>query len=316
MQKNTHIVQTKEWGNFKSKFGTKAIRVGDLQYTLHKIPHTNFHYAYAPKIKDLNVDWNELEASLKKNNCFVLNIDVPNILKNTAEEKDFKKRVLENPNIKVSPKNTFTKNNILLDLNKTEEELLANMHKKHRYNIRVAEKKGVQVRFARTEKDFNIFMELMKETAERQNFLIHPKSYYKTVWELFAPRQMAEILIAEYQGKPLAAWMLFINDATLYYPYGGSSDEYRNLFASNLIGWEAIKYGKRRDCKTFDMWGACSDLTNESDPEWGFTNFKLKFGGEYVEYIESHDLIINKPIYYLFNFVYPKVIRVLKTLKR
>lgn len=316
MQKNTHIVQTKEWGNFKSKFGTKAVRIGDLQYTLHKIPHTNFNYAYAPKINGLNIDWAELEASLKLNNCFVLNMDVPNILKGSTEEKKFKNQILKNPRIKVSPKNTFTRSNILLDLKPSEEELLANMHKKHRYNIRLAEKKGVTTRFARTEKDFNIFMDLMKETAERQGFLIHPTKYYKTIWELFAPRQLAEIIIAEYKGKPLAAWMLFVNEKTLYYPYGGSSNEYRNLFASNVVGWEAIKYGKKRECEVFDMWGACKDINDEKDPEWGFTNFKLKFGGEYVEYTESHDLILNKPLYYIFNFAYPKAIKILKTLKR
>lgn len=316
MQKNTHIVQTKEWGSFKSKFGTKAVRIGDLQYTLHKIPHTNFNYAYAPKINGLNVDWAELEASLKLNNCFVLNMDVPNMLKGSTEEKKFKAQLLENPRIKVSPKNTFTRNNVLLDLKPSEEELLANMHKKHRYNIRLAEKKGVTTRFARTEKDFNIFMDLMKQTSERQGFLIHPTKYYKTIWELFAPRQLAEIIIAEYKGKPLAAWMLFVNEKTLYYPYGGSSNEHRNLFASNVVGWEAIKYGKKRECEIFDMWGACKDINDEKDPEWGFTNFKLKFGGEYVEYTESHDLILNKPLYYIFNFAYPKAIKILKTLKR
>lgn len=315
MQK-THIVQTDEWGRFKSQFGTKAVRVGDIQYTIHKIPHTNFNYAYAPKINTKKIDWNELINSLRKNKCFVLNLDVPNVLKNSEEEEKFLMDLEKSKlNIKKSTKNTFTKNNVLLDLKPSEEDLLSNMHSKHRYNIRLAEKRGVLIRYARTEKDFNIFMELLEETAKRQNFLIHPRKYYKTLWELFAPRQMAEILIAEYAEEVLATWMLFVYENTLYYPYGGSTSKHRNVFASNLIGWEAIKYGKKRGCELFDMWGACKDLDNTKDPEWGFTNFKLKFGGKYVEYTDSYDLILNKALYYGFSISYPKAIAFLKLIK-
>ena len=82
-----HIVQTKEWGEFKSAYGTHAINVGDIQYTLHKIPKTKLYYAYAPKIVTPNIKWKELEQSLKKNNCFVLNFDVPNAKKRFGRSK-------------------------------------------------------------------------------------------------------------------------------------------------------------------------------------------------------------------------------------
>jgi lipid II:glycine glycyltransferase (peptidoglycan interpeptide bridge formation enzyme) len=95
--------------------------------------------------------------------------------------------------------------------------------------------------------------------------------------------------------------MLYVYDGVLYYPYGGSSDQHRNVFASNLVAWETIQLGKRLGCTSFDMWGAAKDPTDTKDPWWGFTNFKLKFGGYLVEHLDSYDLIINPPFYYLFN---------------
>lgn len=319
---NTHIVQTKEWGQFKTKFGTTAIRVDDIQYTVHKVPHTNFNYAYCPKIDPQKINWEALEKSLKENNCFVLNIDVPNVIKGSkAEEKANEIFEKAQNKLKKSPKNTFTKNNVVLDLDRPEDEILASMHKKHRYNIGLSERKGVTIRYARTEKDFDVFFDILRETSKRQGFLIHPKTYYKTLWEIFAPREMAEILIAEYKNEDgvvenLASWMLFVNEDVLYYPYGGDLMTRKNLHASNLLGWEAIKYGKKRGCTIFDMWGACKDISDENDPEWGFTNFKLKFGGEYVEYIDSYDYVLNHFLYNAFTFAYPKVIKLLKFLKR
>ncbi len=313
MQDKKHIVQSKEWGDFKTKFGTPAVVVGDIQYTLHKIPHTNLKYAYCPKVNPQGIDWESLEKSLKQNNCFAINFDTPYVIKDAEEEKVCVKLIeSKQPKLIKSPKNTFTKNNIILDLKPTEEELLTNMHQKHRYNIRYAEKHGVKIRYAQTKKDYEIFFKLLQETAQRQHFLIHPHKYYKTIWELFAPRQMCEILIAELDGEPLASWMLFVYDNVLYYPYGASTEKHKNLFASNLLGWEAIKYGKKRGCEVFDMWGACKDLNNESDPEWGFTNFKLKFGGKYITYMDSYDYVLNPTIYKLFTFAYPKVIKILK----
>jgi lipid II:glycine glycyltransferase (peptidoglycan interpeptide bridge formation enzyme) len=310
-----HIVQTPQWAQFKSQYGTKAVQVDEIFYTLHKIPFTNFCYGYCPKVNPQNINWEKLTQSAKENNCFVINFDTPNVMLNTPQEQQARQIFANQKNVQKSPKHTFTKYNIFLDLTETEDTLFANMHSKHRYNVKYAQRNGVTVRQATTPADYEIFYNLMNSTAGRQKFLIHPKAYYQKIWELLHPQDMAHILIAEYQNTPLAAWMLFTHEGVLYYPYGASSEQHKNLFASNLIGWETIRFGKQKGCEVFDMWGACKDPNDSTDPEWGFTNFKLKFGGQHVEYIDSYDLVLNKPVYYIFDFVYPKVIKLLKLLK-
>lgn len=310
-----HVVQSPEWGEFKTAFGTPAVRVGGVQYTKHKLPFTNLCYAYCPKVDPFGIEWEPLTASLEENNCFAINFDVPYVQKGTPEASKAREIFESRPQITRSPKNTFTKYNILLDISVPEEELLMNMHTKHRYNARKAEKEGVKVRQARDSKDFELFYGLLEETGKRQKFLNHPKEYYSKIWEMFYPKNMAHILIAEHEKEPLAAWMLFTHDNVLYYPYGGSSDTKRNLFASNLIGWEAIKLGREHGCTLFDMWGACKDPNDKNDKEWGFTNFKIRFGGKHIEYMDSYDYVLNNPAYMFFNTFYPKVMRVLKAIR-
>lgn len=296
-----HVVQSPEWGEFKTKYGTQAIRAGNIQYTKHKVPFTNYYFAYAPKVEPFTIDFNELYKSLKENNCFTINFDAPLVLKNTTDEKRAKDIIESQRGARVAKKNTFTKYNILLDINKTEQELLNTMESKHRYNINYAKRKGVVVREGKTDEDFEIFYTLLNETGTRQKFYNHPKTYYKLIWEILGKYNIAKLLIADYKSKPLAAWMFFIYDNTLYYPYGASSDSNKNLQASSLLAWEGILLGKSFECKTFDMWGACKDPNNKQDKEWGFTNFKLRFGGNHVEYMNSYDIVLNETIYQSFH---------------
>jgi lipid II:glycine glycyltransferase (peptidoglycan interpeptide bridge formation enzyme) len=308
-----HIVQSPEWGKFKTKMGTESIRVGNIQYTKHKIPLSSQNYAYSPKIDPTKIDWEELSKSLKKNDCVAINFDVPDV---TVDSKDAEKttKLLEEK-CKKSPRDTFAKSNVLLDITPDEEELLANMHKKHRYNIRLAEKKGVVVRKAETKEDFSIFYALLHETAQRQKYYIHSKNYYQNVWEVLGKENMCHILIAEHEGTPLVSWMLFTYGNTLYYPYGGSSNEKKHLQGSNLMGWEAIRLGKEFNCTSFDMWGAADDPKNTKDPWYGFTNFKLKYGGRHVKYISSYDYVVNDAMYTMFNMANEMRWKILNILK-
>ena len=310
-----HIVQSPIWEKFKASFGTETVRVGEVFYSKHKIPFTNYYYAYCPKVDPFVVDFVAVHASLKENNCVAINFDVPNVLADSARSAEAQK-VFEKNGCAKSPKSTFTPHNLLLDLTISEEELLQKMHSKHRYNIRYAQKNGVEVREGTTSQDFDVFYELALGTANRQGFYIHPKSYYEKIWEILGAEKFAKILTAYYQEKPLASWMFFVYDKVFYYPYGGSSEESKNLFASNLVGWEGIKLGKSLGCETFDMWGACADPDDSSDPEWGFTNFKMKFGAKYVGYIPSYDLILNPVLYKMFNLSNNLRWKILKLRKR
>lgn len=308
-----HIVQSPEWGDFKSSYGTPAIRVGEIQYTKHNIPGSPFYMAYCAKVDPFSINFEKVEESLKSNSCIAINFDVPNITTDSPKASEALK-ILQGKCEK-SPRDTFAKHNIILDISESEEAILNTMHKKCRYNIKYAQRNGVTVKIGDKREDFEIFYSLLEETAARERYYIHPKHYYQKIWESMNPKGMCHILIASKDSTALGSWMLFTYEEVLYYPYGGSSEKYRNLFGSNLIGWEAIRLGKKHGCKVFDMWGACEDMNDTSDPWWGFSNFKIKFGGEHVHYIDSYDLVVNKPMYKIFSMA-NKVRWELLTLKK
>jgi len=294
-----HIVQSPEWGKFKSECGTPAIKTGNVQYTKHKVPFTSFYYGYAPKVNPLLINWNEIKKSAKDNNCITINFDVPNVL--TTEPNSKKAIETLEEHCRKSPKDTFARHNVLLDISQDEKTLLSNLHHKHRYNIKYAKKSGVSVEKAESGKDFDVFFNLLKETSDRQKYYIHPKAYFQKIWQILGKNDICNILTAKYKSEPLVSWMLFTYEDIIYYPYGGSTVKHKNLHPSCLIGWETILLGKKKGCKTFDMWGASENPDDKFDPWHGFTNFKLKYGGKHVEYINSYDLILNEPAYSAFS---------------
>jgi lipid II:glycine glycyltransferase (peptidoglycan interpeptide bridge formation enzyme) len=224
----------------------------------------------------------------------------------------------------------FTKYTFILDLTKTEEELLRKMHPKTRYNIKVAQKHGVLVVEDNSDDAFEAYIKLTHETTKRQGFYAHTENYHRIQWETLGAKNQesgirnqekdkkekihdsyfmihnsdkltAHILTAKYQDKTLVAWILFIYKDTLYYPYGASSNEHRETMASNLMMWEAIKFGKKLGLKKFDMWGSLGPNPDPKDPWYGFHRFKQGYGPELVEFIGSYDLIINPMLYQLYK---------------
>ena len=295
----THILQSNLWEKFKNSYGTEAVRVGNIFYTKHKIPFSPHYYGYCPRVNPFDIDFEKLEESLKRNSCVAVHFDVPNVTKD-AREAEEAIRIFEN-NCVLSQRDEFAKGNFFMDLTKSEDEILTSMHKKHRYNIGLAQRKGVSVRESTDDKDFDLFFDLYWETGQRQKFFARSRPYLEKVWKTFREAGCAYMLIAEYDGKPLSAWMLLIYDGVLYYPYGGSTDKDKEVQSSCLLGWEAIKFGKKMGCKLFDMWGASEDMSNKDDPYYGFSLFKEKFGATHVSYIPSYDFVVNEPVYKMFN---------------
>jgi lipid II:glycine glycyltransferase (peptidoglycan interpeptide bridge formation enzyme) len=294
-----HIVQTEEWAELKDAYGTPVVKAGEIFYTKHKIPKSNYFMAYCPRVNPELIDFEKLRNSLRENNCVGLTFDVPNVLKNSPDGKKAKE-MFEKHCINAA-RSEFATANFLMDISKPEKELFENMHKKHRYNARYAARKGVTIKLAETEADFEEFFQMFKETSLRQKYFIRPKRYYRLIWEKLHTKDMCHILTAMYEGKPLASWMVFLYENVIYYPYGGSSEEHRNLYASNALGWEAIRFGKEKGCEIFDMWGAAEDPEDKSDGFYGFTRFKEKFGAEHVRYLDSYDMVINKLPYFVFR---------------
>ena len=302
----THPLQSWEWGEFRKKTGIKVIRLGafegkalknSYQLTIHSLPKVNYTIIYFPK--GPMPDKIMLEA-LKK-----LGIEEKAILikmePDIRENQDVVNFLLENGCKKGKP--LFTKYTFQLDLQKTEEQLLADMKPKTRYNIRVAQKHGVEIIKDNSPEAFEEYLKLTAETTRRQKFYAHTADYHRQMWETMRSSDIAHLFLAKYQGQTLAAYIFFIFNKILYYPYGASTREYREVMPTYALFWEAIKFGQKMGCKLFDMWGSLGPNPSPKDPWYGFHQFKEGFGGELVESIGTYDLVINPTFYKLFNFV-------------
>src|SRR5258708_10795824 len=133
----------------------------------------------------------------------------------------------------------------------------------------------------------------MKETTERDKFFTHNKKYHRLMWDTLSKENIAHLLVAKYNNEIVVTWIVFAYDGVLYYPYGASTHKYKNVMAPNLMMWEAIKFGKEKELKIFDLWGR--------EPGKGFTKFKEGYNPEVVEFLGTWDLVINKPMYYLYK---------------
>lgn len=310
----SHPLQSFEWGEFREKTHTKVIRKGifadekiqsGFQLTIHKIPHTPFTIGYLPKgFLPTDALLRELKKIGEEQKCIFIQIE-PNVEIKEISSKEFLQSV--SFPLKKAFHPLFTKYTFILDLEPSEEEILKNMHQKTRYNIRVAQKHGVEIIEDNTEEGFEQFWKLTEETTKRQNFFAHTKTYHKLQWETFNTSQRKDtdltshIFLAKYKGEILTAWIVFTFGGNLYYPYGSSSSKYRETMASNLMMWEVIRFGKAKGLKYFDMWGALSDTPDTKDSWYGFHRFKQGYGARHVEFLGSFDFVINPFLYEMYK---------------
>lgn len=304
-KKAPHIIQSWQWGEFRKQTGVHVERIGVYdgknlkqvyQATFHTVPLGKFTVGYLPKSGIPNPQVIEKLKEVGEENRAIFVKSEPEAEVGNPNVKSFSKNKI----VVRSSKTIFASHTFLVDLTKSEDELLAKMHPKTRYNIRLAQKNGVQVEEKDDQKSFNTFLTLQRETARRQKFFTHPDSYYQKMWNTLRPAKMVHLLIASYKKEPLASWIIFRFKDTAYYPYGGSSEKYKNFMASNLIAWEAIRFGKKLGCETFDMWGALGENPDQNDPWYGFNRFKQGYGGKLVSYIGAYDLVLNPLAYKIF----------------
>jgi len=200
----------------------------------------------------------------------------------------------------LSPKSTQPKTNLWLDISSRTINLLMQMKQKTRYNIRLAEKKGITVRETAQSSDIAIFNQLMHETALRDHFTPHPDNYYHQQLAILGAQNMLSLFIAYDQQIPLAAALVSWFGPTASYLHGASSNQNREKQAPYLLHWEIIKAAKKRDCTIYDFGGI--NLANQSD--WaGITRFKLGFGGNPVSYVGNLELPLHKPWFKLYQLL-------------
>lgn len=330
----THPLQSYEWGEFRKATGIKVVRSSTFQLTIHPIPHTPWTIGYLPKgILPTKEMIEELKKIGKEHHCIFIQLE-PNI------EKDVQLKITD-LGIVPSAHPLFTKYTLVLDLTKSEDELLKNMTQKTRYNIKVAQRHGVKITEDDSPEAFEEYWKLLQQTTQRQGFYAHTKKYHGLMFQTLGviptkrkrvegsnsnqlinfhesdsstsgstsspsarnDKLQAHLFLAKYKNQTLTAWILFTFKNTLYYPYGASSREHREVMAQNLMMWETIKFGKKLGLKTFDMWGSLGENPDTTDPWYGFHRFKMGYGPTLIEFVGSYDLVINPILYQIYKLV-------------
>lgn len=298
---SSHPLQTSYWADFRKAWGNKILQTKYGLITVHKIPLTNYSIGIFEKGPEpTKTMLSELKKLCREQNLIFIKLE-PNVAvgdkKGTEKKKTIK--MLKN-NGCVKGKTLFTPTTFWIDLTKPEDELMKSFSSKTRYNIRLAHRKGVGVIEDNSDKAFQKYLSLTFETTKRQGFYAHTPKYHKLMWKHLhtdmvkgRKKPIAHLMTAVYKNEIITTWILFTYKDFLYYPYGASSDKYRNVMANNLMMWEAIKLGKKLGLKTFDLWGR--------EPGKGFTKFKEGYNPAVVEFLGSWDLVINKPLYNIYR---------------
>jgi lipid II:glycine glycyltransferase (peptidoglycan interpeptide bridge formation enzyme) len=195
------------------------------------------------------------------------------------------------------------RNTVILDLTPGEDALLARMKQKTRYNIRLAEKKGVRVRQGGPD-DLDLLYRMYAETAVRDGFAIRNREYYLHLWGTFHVAGMLTPLVAEAQGEACAGLMLFRFGDTATYMHGMSTAGHREKMPAYGLQWEAMRIAKSAGCSRYDLWGAPDDFV-ETDSLWGVYRFKRGLGGAVLRTPGAYDLPLRPGLYALYARVLP-----------
>jgi peptidoglycan pentaglycine glycine transferase (the first glycine) len=332
-----HALQSWMWGEFKTRWGWTAhprlLTIAESSWEplaaalvlKRKIPRLPFSILYVPKgpifqHNDPHLSMTvlkELEKLARQERAIFIKID-PDVVEGWGEETIRRSptgiqfiKILKQRQWRFSPSQIQFRNTVELDLTRTEDDLLANMKPKTRYNIRLAARKGVVVRHG-TVDDLLLVAAMYQETAKRDGFAIRPLSYYQDAWHSFFANQMAQAFIAEYDGTAVAAVILTTYGNSVTYMYGASTNQERNRMPTYLLQWEAIRWAKAAGYKIYDFWGA-PDTFVETDRMWGVWRFKAGFNGQVVRHIGAWDYPVRPLLYWLYTTAIPKYLNLLRT---
>lgn len=310
-----HPVQTWEWGDFQTGEGHKIYRLGVFEnekmvsaysVSFHKIPRTDYSIGTilrGPRVDEEMIK-NVRKIAIDEKAIFVkFEPDVYQKTFDVANNPSTLEVNMDFSGLKISPKVAFYPYSYVVNLTKTEDDLLAAMHPKTRYNIKIANRYGVQVVEKNTDEGFEEYLKILFETTKRQGFYLHSQTYHRNLWNTLKNTGMVHVLLSQYQGETLAAFMLFTLNKKLFYPYGASLTVHKEVMAQNLLMWETIRLGKSLGMTSFDMWGSLGPDARETDNGYGFHRFKQGYGGQLVQFIGTYDLVINENLYKLYNLV-------------
>lgn len=326
------FLQSRFWGDFKAEFGWKPMSFelegasarSSLLVLIRRMP-AGFSFAYVPHGPELDVPEAERSSALAEiaealrpllpKTCLFIRFD-PQWYEaeippegggergdESAKAGAPKRPALESP-LRRAASDVQPPDTVIVDLGPSEELILAAMKPKWRYNIRLAEKKGVAVEEAGVE-GIPVFYELYRATSERDRIALHPERYYRRLFELASERRAAgapdiRLWVARHEGRALAAIITLFHGSRAVYLYGASSDEERNLMPAYALQWAAMRAAKAASCLEYDLFG----IPPTDDPEHpmaGLYRFKTGFGGKVIHRAGSWDYALSGPLYGLFR---------------
>jgi len=326
--------QSIEWAKVKSNWKNEIVIVendngeiiGSLSVLIRKIPiFGNMIYSPRGPVCDIHNKkvleelTNGLRELAKKYNVFVLKIE-PDI---KSDDTEFREIVTElgykikddakNFNEEIQPRYVFK-----LDIKgKTEDEIFNNFHQKTRYNIRLATKKGVVVKEG-TRENLKDFHDIMVVTGKRDNFIIRSLSYFEKMYDELVPNGHMKLMMAFYEDKPVSGIIDIIYGNKIWYLYGASSNEHRNIMPNYLLQWEMIKYAIENKKDVYDFRGV-SGVVDESHPQYGLYRFKKGFGAECIEFIGEIYIPFKPLLYWIYKLsekIYKRLMGILTMFRK
>ncbi|MDD3304150.1 MAG: peptidoglycan bridge formation glycyltransferase FemA/FemB family protein [Clostridia bacterium] len=311
------LMQSLNWAKVKFNWMQEGIYIEEngsiiaaITLLLQKVPHTNSYFMYAPRgpVCDLNnVELvkklvKEVELLKDKYKIFLLKFD-PNEKYSQELENKYKEAGFFVLNKKVSANDLIQPlHDMVLTLDGYDaEELMKNFAEKTRYNIRLAKRKGVEVYYSRQKEDLGKFYELYKITTVRDNIGCRSYEYFEKMLEAYDENHL-RIYIAKHEDDYLSAAIAINYGKELFYLYGASSNEKRNLMPNYLMQWEMIKWGLETECKKYNFGGVL-----HLDEQNGLYKFKIGFCKKdgITEYIGEIDKVYDKKMYFLYTKTLP-----------
>jgi peptidoglycan pentaglycine glycine transferase (the first glycine) len=307
---NAHILQSTAWGQLKADFGWKVSHVvlpdcGAQILIKQVLPGISF--AYIPK-GPVGVDcqdlWPDIDDICCRMKCVFVKVEPDYWMVDDDKSGEPFGKLPENfirSSHSIQPLRT-----LIIDITGDEAQILGRMKQKTRYNINLAIKKNVVVK---QQKDLSCFYNLMEITGQRDQFGIHSLAYYQRAFDLFHVHDQCLLLLAEYEGAPISAVIVFKFGDRAWYFYGGSSNMHREKMSNYLLQWEAMRWARSQGCTKYDLWGVPDEdldtleatFTKQSTGLWGVYRFKRGFGGELKRSEGPWDRIYKPNLYRLYS---------------
>jgi len=304
------FLQSWEWGELEEKMGYEIIRLGvynkneltAIAQTI-KIKAKRGNFLFIPhgpifSISNLKCQisnkkyiiaqfLNFLISLAKKENYSFIRI-AP-----VFEDREETRKIFQDLGFRKAPIYMHAERLWVLDITKSEEQLLTEMRKTTRYLIRKSERDNVIIERRTDEKAVDDFWKIYEETAKRENFVPFSKNYIKNEFEAFNKTGNALFLFGKVPetGPVVAAALIIFTKSTAFYHQGASI--HTKVPVTYLLQWEAIKEAKKRGCQLYNFWGTL--LPGRTPKSWsGLTLFKQGFGGHQIDYLPTQDYIISK----------------------